>query len=158
MTTVTGNLFFELDFEASFIETASKRVRLAASHGTVIVRAGKICWRLGGLQRAGDKLRVRLSSVDTVTKQQRATMKDIASNLGQAASALEDAFRQSEHDGIERIPVFGARIVSHLENLACTFEDMSETAALAASDAFATELRRQLRDNLQESTSNRRAV
>ena len=143
----------ELDTGAAVVEAAAKRVHLAFHQSSAIVLAGVICYYLRRTERVGARVRIQLSSATIETPEQRARMRDVACNLGQAARAIRDALGDCERRHIGRIPLYGARLLEQLENLLCTLEDMSETAALAASEAFADELRTELRKNLDQSAS-----
>lgn len=140
---------FKLDTDASLIEAAAKRVRTTAQEASIVVLGAVVCFYLHRAQKAGDRLRGSLSKIDIKTPEDRALLKEIAANLGQAATALESAYEESERRRVNRMP-FGPRLLRQLEELACTFEDMAETAALGASEAFAAALRDELSQNLRE--------
>jgi hypothetical protein len=138
---------FKLDTDASLIEAAAKRMRTAAQEASIVVLGAVVCFYLHRAQKAGNKLRDSLSKIDIKTTEDRGLLKEIATNLGQAATALESAYEQSERRRVDRYP-FGSQLLRQLEELACTFEDMAETAALGASEAFAAALRDELSKNL----------
>ena len=148
---------FHLDRDASVIEAAAKRVRVAALDGGIVALGGIACVYLKRAQTRGNKLRRLLSGVHVSTAEQRDLLKEIANNLGKAAVALDDAYVQSERRHVDKWPVFGAMLLKQLEDLSCTFEDMAETAALASSEAFTAELHDQLHRNIKEETRQRAA-
>ena len=134
----------ELDTDSSFIESAAKQVRRAILHSHVISMTVVTCYYLGRSQRVVDSLRAKLSEAEVKSPEDRAFMKDIGTNLAQAARALSAAYEQSQKRGVSRIPIFGERMINHLDLLSCTLEDMSETAALSASVEFSQLVRKEV--------------
>ena len=147
MTTATLSLR-ELDMESSVIEAASKRVGVVLAQGSLVPILGIGCFYLHRAQRMSAKLRKALSAVEIKTPEHRAIMKDIALNLTQATAALDQGFDEIKKMGVSRVPLFGQKYMTMLEDLAITTEDMAETAALAASAAFGREIRTQFHKNI----------
>lgn len=141
-------LLAELDTEASALGAASKRIRLALykSHVAAIGAVG--CFNLHRAQRSAAKIRVSLSGSKIETAEERALLRDVASNLGQASAALSQTHDRMKMLGVGKWPIFGRTILRQLEDLACTVEDMSETAALGASEAFAATARRRAQSGI----------
>lgn len=148
-TTLRLHDLSDLDTAASIIEAAAKRVRTVILRGGLIAIGGVTCYYLHKAQRKGAQLRQKLSSANVQTQADRALMRDIASSLGQAARALDQAFAEFEKHRVSRMPVFGSMLERKLEDLVCAFEDMAETASLGADSAFARSVRVDLRNNLQ---------
>lgn len=140
----------DLDTDASIIEAAAKRVRRAFMHGSLATIGWVTCVYINRTHTLGNKIRTNLSNLDIRTAEDRALLKDIAQNLSQAAIAFEGAYNESERSRLVKLPVFGPKLMASLEDLVCTFEDISETAALGASQAFAASVRDELRKNLKD--------
>ena len=138
----------ELDTDASVIEAASKRVHLALLHGSLIAHGATICFYLHRAQAIGERIRRELSHAEIETAEDRAVMKEVAANLGQASRAFERAFEEAEVTGIAKWPIFGNQLVRQLDQLACCLDDLAETAALGASEAFAASVLNELQNTL----------
>lgn len=143
----------ELDTDASIIEAATKRVRRAVLRGSLASVGWLACRYASRVHSLGRKIEKNLSSVNVRTPEDRALLKDISLSLAQAAMALEETYQHAERHHVDRWPVFGPRLMSNLEDLVCTFEDISETAALGASEAFATAVAEELRRNLEHAAT-----
>jgi hypothetical protein len=148
--TAAALVLVELDTNASIVEAAAKRVHLALHRGSMIAGAGVVCLYLHRAQNISDSLRKRLSEAEIQTDEDRATVRDIAASLGQGARAFEKAYCDARKRNVGRIPVFGPRVMAQLDDLSCALEDMAETAALAASEAFADAVCNELKRNLDD--------
>lgn len=147
---VTTLPLVELDVEASVLEAASKRVRLAIRQSHFAAIGGVGCFYLHRAQRSTSLIKSALSGAHIVSAEDRAMMRDIACNLGQASVALHFAFEDFSSLGAAKWPVFGPLLMAKLEDLACAVEDMSETAALGASEEFATAVRTEIQASVDE--------
>lgn len=151
MSAATATLSLqELDRDSSVLEAAAKQVGFALAQGSLIAIVGVGCYYLHRAHKTAAKLRKALNGLEVETTEDRAILKDIAVNLGQATSALEKGFEEIQKLGISQVPVFGHRYVTMLEDLAIAAEDMSETAALTANAAFCREVRTQFHKNIDE--------
>ena len=141
MRAAAADSFIELDAKTSAIEAAAKHVRLVlvrGAVGAVFLLLGAISlfylWRIG---RHIAAVRALLAETDVETDRDRSQMRNVASHLGQAAAALDAAHAALVHRPGVRIPIFNRMITNRLEVLSFEAEDVAETAALAASAAFA---------------------
>jgi len=139
----------ELDTASSMIEAAAKKVRLELLRATWIAFGGAVCVQLHRTQTTADRVRGRLSELQVTSDEQRCALRDIAINLGQGAKALQRAYEDAERRRLVKIPVFGNVLMTKLEDLACTLEDMAETAAFGADEAFSRSLSEELVRNLE---------
>lgn len=137
--------FYELDREASSLEAKSKTVRVALVEGSVWAVLFVGCAYLHRARRTANKLRVRISTANVRTAEQRTIMREVSHELAQAATAISEGLEQFRKINISRFPMVGPHYLSLLEDLVCMAEDMSETAALAGSSAFARSVRKDVR-------------
>lgn len=143
MTTIAATCpLVEIDMEASVIEAASKRVRVALSDSSKAALCAVCCFYLHRAQKVAKGLRSKLSNATVRTAEDRQVMREIAYELNQALHALDQASEQANRLGVAHWPILGAMLVRKLDDLATVVEDMSETAALAASETFARTVRR----------------
>ena len=150
MATAIAFAFVELDTNATIVEAAAKRIHLAFHQGSVVARTAGACFYLARAQRMSHKVREALSQAVVETPEQRMAMRVIATSLGEAARALDHAYRDASKRNLVKVPVFGQTLMSQLEDLSCAVEDIAETAAFAADEAFATSVCDELRRNIEE--------
>jgi len=142
MATTAELTFDDLDTEATILEGQAKRVRQAVLKGSMLLLGGKACFYLYRARRRTARLRATLSSLQVVTIQDRQLLRAGAVRLASAAEALNAAHEQLEQaKAHQEIPLFGARMMRYLDDVACGIEDIAETAALGASQDFADAIR-----------------
>ena len=94
-------------------------------------------WEVGKL---AEKMRTRLSEIEVENQDKRNSLQILASEIAELSEMFVDA-----HDALVEqkgpLVVFRPKLLRRLDDLSCEFEDMAETAALGASEAFANAVR-----------------
>jgi hypothetical protein len=141
-TTTDATLFIELDTNAAIVEAAVKRIRLEAFRGELGVLFGIGCYQAWRAKAPMKALRTGLSALPQLSSDQREDLRVIAYKLNDAASALETAHAKLERrlEGLSVGIPFSRRFLLHLETLGTMAEDLAETAALGASEEFASKV------------------
>ena len=97
-------------------------------------------WRLGKL---AEKARTWLSEIKVENQDERDALKIVASKIAESSALFVEA-----HDVLVEqtgpLVLFRPPLLRRLDDLSCEFEDIAETAALGASEAFANAVRERL--------------
>lgn len=145
--TATATALDTLSFDADVALTsaAAKRAQLAAAQANVMVATGIMCWEIGRVHRASARLAQALSDACIETPEQRMVLAEAARTLAGTVRALDASIARMRARRIdELIPIFGTRLVVKADALAELVEDIAETAALGASEAFARAVEHEL--------------
>ena len=161
IATTTTNTLCELDTNATALQANAKSLRDSArrltQHGTMAL----ICFAMWGYVARTHRRLARLNNllvnVEVESPEDRECLREVASSLATTAEALFEAHRRMGQDRPSmHVWPFGSMLMSSLESLAIKIEDMSETAALGASQEFANAVDQQLSElGLQSATRAR---
>lgn len=141
-TTLTFN---ELDTDATILEAHAKRLHVAVMKGWLALLCTVLMCYLYRSRVHVNRLRRILSNLDIRTPEDRAHLREGASRLAAAAKTLNATFDLlQKRRAALHVPWVGAPMMRSLESLICAVEDVAETAALGASQDFATVVRSEI--------------
>ena len=102
-----------------------------------------VWYRLWRLEKSAEKVRIGLSKFKVENQDDRNALKILASKMTETSELFVGL-----HDLLEEqtgpLVLFRPPLLRQLDNLSCEFEDIAETAALGASEAFANAVRERL--------------
>ena len=146
-TTTEEFSFIDLDTNASMVEAAVKQFRRVVLRSPVVLRiVGFRAWRsMSHLGKLADEIRSDLGKIEITDQDDRADLLEIAHRLRAMSEMLSESHNMLEQSGLaHKIPIFGMRILTQIDDLSCALEDMAETAALTASETFANTVQKEL--------------
>ena len=125
--------FIELDWRANAVGAAVQRIRLTLARGSLLLFAWVfVYWALHWVRR----MHGALAEAEVHTDEDRAQMAECAEYISRYAALLDHGLSELA-DGERRLSWLDRWMVRRLEQLCSEMEDAAETAALAASPAFA---------------------
>ena len=95
-----------------------------------------IIWKVWKLEKYTEGIHTGLREVEVVDHDQRNSLRGVASQLAEVSKMLATAHSVLAEPGVLVTSLLRSRLLRRLDDLSCEFEDMAETAALGASEAF----------------------
>ncbi|MDE0421481.1 MAG: hypothetical protein OXK76_11445 [Gammaproteobacteria bacterium] len=136
--------YVELDWKTTRVAAAAQRVRLTLARSSLGI-AGSIL--LSYALRAARQMRNAIETADVRSNDDRASMAQIATILGQHAALLDAACDQV---ALASLTWLERKVLDRAKRLYDEMEEIAETAALASSASFAQLVEQDLRESLVE--------
>ena len=144
-TTTAEPVNFILD--PAEVERKAKRIRAMISGPPKFLKElallPVVWYRIWEVGKLAEKMRTWLSEIEVENQDKRNSLQALASKIAELSEMFADA-----HDALVEqkgpLVVFRPKLLRRLDDLSCEFEDMAETAALGASEAFANAVRERL--------------
>ena len=124
--------------------SSSSKFKAPPRWGGVFPLLFPIMWKVWKLEKHAEGIRTGLREVEVVDHDQRNSLRGVASQLAEVSKMLATAHSVLAERKEFEAWLFSPRLLRRLEDLSCAFEDMSETSALGASEAFAVAVRERL--------------
>ena len=141
--------YIELDWKTTRVAAAAQRVRLTLARSSLGIAAWIL---LSYALRANRQIRNAIEAADVRSNDDRASMAQVATTLGQHAALLDAAC--AEVAAPTSLAWLVRKVLERAKQLCGEMEEIAETAALASSASFAELVERDLRESLVEAGSD----